>query len=337
METIKDDNIDPKYGKLDPQLIALLKNYELTYFREDIPIPFMSEFMLYPVPVRLFEEFATCSSCLSLDKNEDPKGIAMSHLDYLLSRTDLPAPEGNIWTYKIYKLFEIIFHLQQGYECMGCHHVLDYNSKEVVTFVQACQSFVKKLTEAVSSETAESEINPEDFQEPQLTCPICGGQVFRHVMRIVEDPQTHKKQLVINGHTLTKQEFNMLRQIVLFQNFPDYVDDSWVDRDLKRDRDERIKLEQGLYDVHATIEQKVVCLSITTNYKFAEIYDMSIRKFTMALAKVDDLIKYKLLKQAQYSGLAQFPKDFKIDHWIYKPNKDMYGDSYRSTDSIQAV
>ena len=98
-----------------------------------------------------------------------------------------------------------------------------------------------------------------------------------------------------------------------------------------------MRIEQQMNDLHASIEQKVVCLSISTQYKFAEIFDMSIRKFTLALAKVDELINYKLLKQAQYSGFASFPKDFKIEHWIYKPNKDMYGDSYRSLDSIQAV
>ena len=141
----------------------------------------------------------------------------------------------------------------------------------------------------------------------------------------------------MNGHIITKKEFNLLRQIVLFQNFPDYVDDSWVDPDLRRDRDEKLRLEQRNNDLHASIEKKVTGLTITTNYKFDEIYNMSIRRFTMALAMVDDLINYKLLKQAQYSGLSNFPKGFKVDHWMYKPNKDMYGDSYKDTDALQAV
>lgn len=328
----QEDTIDPKYGKLNPDLIALLKEYEFTYFREDLPIPFVDGLTIYPVPVRHFEEFAGCSVCFSLNKNEDPKGIAMSHLDYLLSRTDIPGPEGQVWTYRIYKLFEIIFHLHPGYECVNCHNVLDYTSKEVTEFVQACQSFVESLA-ALQNGQEVQDLPPE----PQLKCPSCGNEQFQHVIKIIQDPQTKKKSLSVGGHILTKNEFNKLRQIVLYQNFPDYADDSWVDPELKKDRDEKMQLEQRMHDLHATIEQKVVCLSISTNYKFNEIFDMSIRKFTMALAKVDDLINYKLLKQAQYSGFSGLPKDFKVEHWIYKPNKDMYGDSYRSTDSIQAV
>lgn len=327
-----EEHIDPKYGKLDPELIKLLKDYELSYFREDLPVPFAPGLDIYPVPVRFFEEFASCSTCLSLNKNEDPKGISMSNLDYLLSKVDLPGLDGQVWAYKIYKLFEIIFRLHPGYECTSCHHVLDYSSEEVTTFVQACQTFVEKLSKVDINQEIEGLPS-----EPQLKCPSCGNENFYHVIHITVDPATKKKQLSVRGHIITKQEFNKLRQIVLFQNFPDYVDDSWVDPELRKDRDEKMQIEQRLHDLHATVEEKVVCLSISTNYKFHEIFDMSIRKFTMALAKVDDLINYKLLKQAQYSGFSGLPKDFKIEHWIYKPNKDMYGDSYRSTDSIQAV
>ena len=97
--------IDPKYGKLDKETVNLLKEYEVSYFREDKPIPFVDGLVIHPVQTRHFEEFAACSSCLSLNKNDDPNGIRMSNLEYLLSKTTLPAPEGQIWSYKIYKLF----------------------------------------------------------------------------------------------------------------------------------------------------------------------------------------------------------------------------------------
>lgn len=326
---------DPKYGKLDPKLIELLRSYENTYFREDKPVPFCPDITLYPVEVRNFEEFAYCSSCLSLNKNDEAAGIRMSHLDYLLSRVDLPGPDGQAWTYKIYKLFEIVCRLQPGYECKSCHRILGYSSPEATEFSKQCESFVGRLVTAAKDGSAEA--MEAVGKEPHLTCPSCGGTEFDHSIKISVDRETNTKKLVIHGHTITKDEFNQLRQIILFQNFPDYVDDSWVDPELKKDRDEKMRLEQQMNDLHASIEQKVVCLSISTQYKFAEIFDMSIRKFTLALAKVDELINYKLLKQAQYSGFASFPKDFKIEHWIYKPNKDMYGDSYRSVDSIQAV
>lgn len=329
----EEPKIDPKYGALKPELVSLLKEYEYSHFREDTPIPFIPEFglFLHPIQVRHFEEFAACSSCLSLDKNADAAGIKMSHLEYLLSRTELPGTEGQMWKYKITRLFELIFHLNLGYECVSCHKILRYDSQEVKEFVENCQNFVNTLMN--QTDTSLEEVPPE----PVLKCPECSGTKFQHVLDIRKDTETNKLGLYIHGRALTKNEFNQLRQIVLYQNFPDYVDDSWVDPEIKKDHDEKLRLEQQTHDLHATIEKKVICLSVTTNYKCEEIYNMSIRRFTLALATVDDLINYKLLKAAQYSGLSGLPKDFKVDHWIYKPNKDIYGDSYKSTDALQAV
>lgn len=331
----EEEIIDPKYGTLNPELVRFLKDCEYSYFREDKPIPFIPEcgLYLYPIQVRHFEEFATCSSCLSLDKNTEAAGIRMSHLEYLLSRIELPGTEGQVWRYKINRLFELVFRLDLGYECTSCHHILKYDSQEVRKFSEDCQTFVKALMENRDGKTVE--VPPE----PELRCPNkeCSGTRFQHVLDVRKDAETQKLGLYIHGRAITKDEFNRMRQIVLYQNFPDYVDESWVDPEVKKDHDEKMRLEQQSHDLHATIEKKVVCLSVTTNYKFEEIYDMSIRRFTLALSTVDDLINYKLLKTAQYSGLSGLPKDFKVDHWIYKPNKDIYGDSYKSTDSIQAV
>ena len=101
------------------------------------------------------------------------------------------------------------------------------------------------------------------------------------------------------------------------------------------EKDEKMRLQQMKNDVHATIEKKVTCLTITTNYKYDEIYNMSIRRFTMALATVDDLINYKIMKQAVSSGFVSLPKGKTIEHWIYKPIKDLYGDAYKSMDEVE--
>jgi hypothetical protein len=152
------------------------------------------------------------------------------------------------------------------------------------------------------------------------------------MMKFVEDPETKKHTLYIDGQQISSKDFDRLRYIVLYQNFPDYQDDSWVDPAIKADYEERMKLERAKNDVHATIEKKIVCLAITTSFSLEYIYDMSIRKFTMALATVDDLINYKIMKTASLSGFVQWPKDKPIDYWIYKPYRDMYGENYKSLD-----
>lgn len=88
-------------------------------------------------------------------------------------------------------------------------------------------------------------------------------------------------------------------------------------------------------NVHASLEQKIVGLSITTSYTFEQIYDMTIRKFTMALSTVEDLINYKIMKTAASSGFVKLEKGQTIEHWLYKEDKDMYGDMYKDMDQLK--
>lgn len=311
---------DKKYGQLNKDIVDFLSSLEYTHFREDKPVPFCG-LLVYPVQVRDFEIFSNCTSCLSLNKNDDPKGVAMTHLDYLISKTQDPK-DGPEWSYKIQKLFEMVFHITNGIKCKKCGTVIKYDSEEF-------KDFMEKVRKTVSDQN-----NNLDKEAPSLKCPGCDGTDFIEMIKIIQNKNTKKYSLLVDGHEISNKDFNKLRQLILYQNFYDYVDDSWIDPEVKKDHDEKMRLEQQRNDVHASIEKKVVCLSITTNYKFEEIYNMSIRRFTLALATVDDLINYKIMKQSVMSGFVSLPKGQTIEHWIYKPNKDMYGDSYKSTDEI---
>ncbi len=313
---------DPKYGQLDHELVELLKNYEYDYFREDKPVPFCG-LQIFPAKVRDYEAFSSCCACLTLNKNEDPKGIALTHLDYLVSKMQVKENgEGVMWSYRLQKLFEIIFRIDNGLKCKKCGHVMRYDSPAFVDFRKQLNEYIQHPEQA----TAEN--------APKLQCPECQGTEFSEMIKIIEDPKTKKHSLLVDGHTITNKDFVKLRQIVLYQNYPDYADDSWVDPAIKKDHDEKMRLEQQKNDLHASIEKKVVCLCVSTNFKLNDIWDMPIRKFTMTLGTVDDLINYKIMKQATMSGFVSLPKGKSVEHWIYKPNKDMYGDSYKSTDEV---
>ena len=82
-----------KYKGLKPEIAEEIRGYETSFFREDKPIPFCG-LKIYPATLHDYEAFSSCSSCLTLNKNEDPQGIRMSQLEYLMSRTQLPEDEG---------------------------------------------------------------------------------------------------------------------------------------------------------------------------------------------------------------------------------------------------
>ena len=112
------------------------------------------------------------------------------------------------------KLFEIIFHVKNGLKCKKCGKVITYSSPEFLQFI----SKVQELTS-----------NPEKMQTeqtPELICPDCGGKEFSEMMKFVKDSVTNKYSLLVDGQKIGKDDFANLRQIVLYQNFPDYADDS---------------------------------------------------------------------------------------------------------------
>lgn len=306
-----------RYKGVPEKIAKEIQSYESLYFKEDKPVPLCGHLKLYPATVHDYEAFSSCSSCLTLNKNESVEGLRMSHLEYLYSMTQKSGDEGAAWSYRIQKLFEIIFKIKNGIKCTKCGRVIEYSSEEF-------KDYIIKVQDAQQNKQA----------IPGLVCPSegCGNQQYIEMMKFIEDPKTKKHSLCVDGQVITKEDYERLRYIVLFQNFPDYQDDSWVDPDIKRDFEEKQRLERMKNDVHATLEKKIVALAVATHFSFEDLYNMSIRKFTMVLTTVDDLINYKLMKSASLSGFVQFPKGFKIEHWIYKPDKDMFGDAYKSVD-----
>lgn len=320
------NEVPKKYRGLKPSIAAEIQQDEVLYFREDKPVPFCG-LAIYPVTVRDYDTFCSCSACLTLNRKTSPQGLKMSNLDYLLYQTQSPE-EGAAWSYRIHRLFEIVFHIKNGVKCKNkeCGELIPFESDSFKNYLNELTQFAQNVKAGKI---------PEGADAPKFVCPKCGHTEFDEMIKFVKDPQTNKFGLIIDGHPVSSKDFDRFRQIVLFQNFPDYYDDSWINPELKKDFEARLEIKRKQNNVSATLEKKVVCLSIATHYSFSEIFDMTIRKFTMALEAVDDLIEYKITKQALMSGLASLPEGKTIEHWIYKPEKDPYGEVYKDLNSVK--
>ena len=193
---------DPKYGQLRKDIVDLLQKYEVEYFREDKPVPF-NGLTIYPAQVRDFEVFSMCTGCLTLNKNETKEGIKMSHLDFLISKLQDQSPEGQLWSYKLQRLFEIIFHITNGIKCTKCGEIITYDSPIFIDFIKEFEKFTK--------ETNLEEIDQEKVQPPQLKCPHCEGTDFQEMIKIIPDPSGKGSCLLVDGQQISKQDFNKLR------------------------------------------------------------------------------------------------------------------------------
>ncbi len=286
--------------------------------------------MVYPAMITEYEIFSSCSSVFTLNRKEDPVGLTMTNLGYLNYKmqnkeNDKAKEEASFLSYSFQKICEIIFHITNGLKCVKCQHIMAYDSLEFSNYLKDIRDMAERIQKG----------DTENIVAPKLKCPECGEEKFTEMIKIVVDPNTKKPSLIIDGHVITSKDFDLLRQIVLYQNFPDYADDSWVDPAIREDYEAKMKLRQKKNDVHATLEKKMVALSISTGFSLKQIYEMTIRKFTMALGTVEDLINYKIEKTAASSGFIQLPKGQTIEHWIYKKDKDIYGDSYKDLEEVK--
>ena len=272
------------------------------YFTYDEPIPFCG-LNLYPVNVRNYNEFMASNSTLLLNKNDDPVGIKYTHLDYLLLKLN-DEKEGWLWARRFYKILELCLHVLPGVTCHKCgKHIEDFFSEERV----------KQYQEGT-----------DEFRKNFFNCE-CGGE-FIPSLQQKKDKKTGRAILVIDGHEIDSNNFNKLRKFILYQNLPDFKDDSWVDKAIRDDqaaKNEIISRDSG----SATVERKILCICAATSYKIKDVYEMSIRQFISLLGVVNDLVEYKITKAGLMSGMVSLKKGQTIDNWIYKRDKGMYGAS----------
>lgn len=282
----------------EKKILEELKYIEEKYFTFDEPVPFCG-LKIYPVTVRNYNNFLSVSECFLLNKNDDPKGIRSSHLDYLISKLN-DKENGQIWSLKFSRLLELIFGIENGLKCPKCGKFMSFG------------------------EYAREYNDPKNAGKDILACE-CGGH-YDVMIRYETDEKTKKKVLVVDGHVINSKDYSMLRKLPLYQNMPDYRDDSWVHPEVRADQAKKQQiLAKKNGPTMASLERKIVCVAAKSSYKINEIYDMSMRKFIMLLGIIDDAITYETTRVGLMTGMVSHKGP--IDHWVYKKEKGLYGEA----------
>lgn len=292
--------LNPEVAKRMPaaekQIYEDVEYFKDKYFTYDLPMPFKG-LTLYPVGVRDYNEFLSCSSCLTLNKNDDPQGIRMSHIDYLLSKMK-DEKEGPLWSLRFTKVLELCLHIKSGLKCPKCGKFMSF------------EEFYAKYED------------PSIEDKNQLLFCEC-GEKFTETIKYKEN-EKKKVVFVFDGVEINSQEFNKIRKYIMYQNLPDYKDDSWVDKAVRDDQAARAELKSRGAGT-ASLERKIIGVCANTHWRVEEVYNLSIRKFLMMLGMIDDVMNYTITKTGLTSGFASLPKGQTLEHWLYKKDEGMYG------------
>ena len=293
------------------ELLNLIKYYEQAFFTNDLPIPFKNNLMIYPILVENYYKFYASIGCFKINKNEDIKGVGMSNLDYVLYLSE--QEDGKRFFFQLISLLELIFHIKNGVRCPECGKVISYD--EVNKEIEKIRSIQdKNKYEQVMSEYV-------NFLE------YCDCKEFEKVKRepvIQYSRKKGDKYISINGIKIDSNEYDLLRNIVLYYNIPDY-DDEYIDPELKAELEEVARLKNP-NNIQPSLEKQMSCIiSANGAYTYETIKQLSVRKMVLLLRTIDARLHYFAYRQAEASGFVSFKNE--LTHWIYGADKkDKFSD-----------
>ena len=144
----------------------------------------------------------------------------------------------------------------------------------------------------------------------------------------------------IDGEKFDGEDFNIFKTIVCYQNDIELPDTSMTKelRDIM-DKALEFKRKQGSSTKMADFENQIVSLAISTHWTVEYIYNLTIRKFNLAIARVDKFETWKIYTGASLSGFVSFPSGTEaLQHWMCDLSKgDKYDGVKTTTEKVQGI
>lgn len=131
----------------------------------------------------------------------------------------------------------------------------------------------------------------------------------------------------VNGVTYNSEDFDEIVDIIFMQNCIDHIDDS-IQKEIREEMEkaERYRMQQNAHKM-GSLEDQIICILISTPLKLDDIYNLTIRKFSKVLERVDHKLHYEIYLSAQMSGMVEFKDKNAIKHWMCDLTKsDKYSD-----------
>ena len=123
---------------------------------------------------------------------------------------------------------------------------------------------------------------------------------------------------------IDKKDFDNIRNIILYQNIPDY-DDTYIDPKVEAAFKETQEFMNRNKKKICSFEDQLVCVMLALKeFDTNNINKLTLRKFSKILERYDYKFHYGIYKTAEMSGMVTFKEE--IDHWMSDLKKNKYAD-----------
>lgn len=134
--------------------------------------------------------------------------------------------------------------------------------------------------------------------------------------------ENNKVKLILNENQIDKDDFEEIKNIILFQNIPTY-DDTYIDPEVEKALKDAENFMNKNKKKMASLEDQIVCVMIALHETDeTKIHNLTIRKFSKILERYDYKLHYQIYKSAEMGGVVTFKQE--IDHWMCDLRKGKY-------------
>ena len=129
----------------------------------------------------------------------------------------------------------------------------------------------------------------------------------------------------INGKEYDSYDFDNISKIICEQNCIDTIDES-IQKELRDAMNEAKEYRRKMQNAKmCSFEDQLICIMISTPMKLEDVYNLTIRKFSKIIKRIDHKLHYQIYKTASMSGFVTFKNEI-MDWMADLENVDKYAD-----------
>lgn len=146
----------------------------------------------------------------------------------------------------------------------------------------------------------------------------------------------NKKPVIKIGDDLFDgNDFENIKEIICLYNDVEIVDDM-IEKSIRDNIKEAERLRMKISgNKMANLEEQIIAIMISTALRMEDISNLSIRKFSKALARIDHKLHYQIYMNASMSGMVKFKDKSVLKHWLSDLSKPNAKDSMVSLDDFK--
>lgn len=140
----------------------------------------------------------------------------------------------------------------------------------------------------------------------------------------------------IENETYNSEDFDELKKIIAEQNLINLPNER-IQKNVRDNLDEARRFKQKLLkNKIASFEEQIMALSLYTGWSLDYIYDLSYRKFAMAIRRANHMIMSNIYLTADMSGFVTFKDKSVLKTWLTDIEiEDEYGDVKMNPDDLK--